>query len=287
MHSLITDQGQPVPVDTNASKRGSASLPSEKTAVTVNKLRDVQLVSPLNLGNLGAQPVTMTDATENKGIANKQSKLLGSSSLERHPQERSAAPSSEVSLLVAGTQEQRSQALVHSFRGTFDQAKSTQQNTTGVNHEDLGPHADSQGVTLLSTSTKLEVGVNSGTRGWVKVQAELGTNGEVRATLVAETEAARSSLHQAIPLLTDFLHKEQVTVGRLDVQTGGVDSRSSMGESGGRDDGNGSSSDREHPVAKADRDNHLLSQTQPLPTHEGNTELPAVRTKTNWLSVMA
>lgn len=66
--------------------------------------------------------------------------------------------------------------------------------------------------TLLATPTALEVGVQSGTQGWVRIRAEVGGDGQVSASLAANTAGGRESLHNQLPALNAFLHGEAVPV---------------------------------------------------------------------------
>jgi len=64
--------------------------------------------------------------------------------------------------------------------------------------------------TLLATPTTLEVGVQSGTQGWLRIRAEVGGPGEVNASLTAASSGAREALHSQLPALNAFLHSEQI-----------------------------------------------------------------------------
>jgi hypothetical protein len=66
--------------------------------------------------------------------------------------------------------------------------------------------------TLLATPTTLEVGVPSGTQGWLRIRAEVGAPGEVNASLSAASSGGRDLLHSQMPALNAFLHSEQLAV---------------------------------------------------------------------------
>jgi len=66
--------------------------------------------------------------------------------------------------------------------------------------------------TLLATPTSLEVGVHSGTQGWLKVRAEVGEQGEVTASLTAASRSGEQMLKGQLPALNDYLHSEQMAV---------------------------------------------------------------------------
>jgi hypothetical protein len=66
--------------------------------------------------------------------------------------------------------------------------------------------------TLVATPTVLEVGVPNGTQGWVKIRAEVSSEGQVNASLAAGSSASQEMLHRQLPALNAYLHSEQMTV---------------------------------------------------------------------------
>ena len=66
--------------------------------------------------------------------------------------------------------------------------------------------------TLVATPTALEVGLQTGTEGWLKIRAETSGQGEVKASLDAVSAAGRELLHTQLPALNAFLHSEQMPV---------------------------------------------------------------------------
>ncbi len=76
--------------------------------------------------------------------------------------------------------------------------------------------------TLLSTPTTLEVGVQSGTQGWLRIRAEVGDQGAVNASLAAGTSGGSSLLHSQLPALNAFLHSEQMAVTTTVVERGSL-----------------------------------------------------------------
>jgi hypothetical protein len=85
---------------------------------------------------------------------------------------------------------------------------------------DAGTYAQSagaQGPQLIAAGpTRLEVGTLDGTHGWVQVRAELGTGGDVRASLTGSA-AAHEALRAAVPGLAGYLHTEAVSVSGIAV----------------------------------------------------------------------
>ena len=98
--------------------------------------------------------------------------------------------------------------------------------------------------TLLATPTALEVGVQSGTQGWLRIRAEVGDQGQVTASLAAASTGGRELLHSQIPALNAFLHSEQIAVsatvsGRGDSSSGGSQGGGSLQSGAGTQNGGG------------------------------------------------
>jgi hypothetical protein len=92
--------------------------------------------------------------------------------------------------------------------------------------------------TLLATPTTLEVGVPSGTQGWLRIRAEVGAPGEVNASLSAASSGGRELLHNQMPALNAFLHSEQLAVTttvveRVSLSSGGPASGGMGGDTTG------------------------------------------------------
>ncbi len=85
--------------------------------------------------------------------------------------------------------------------------------TTGMaGTTDTLPH-----TTLSSSPTSLEVGVVSGTHGWLKIRAELNASGTIDASLTGTSTATTGKLHNDLPALSSFLQDEKVALGSLNV----------------------------------------------------------------------
>jgi hypothetical protein len=69
--------------------------------------------------------------------------------------------------------------------------------------------------TLVATPNVLEVGIASGSHGWLRVRAEFGQMGEVAASVVAASPGAAVGLHKELPALSAYLAGEQVGVSSL------------------------------------------------------------------------
>jgi hypothetical protein len=70
--------------------------------------------------------------------------------------------------------------------------------------------------TLISTPARLDVGVFSGTHGWLRVRAELGTAGLVNASVTA-IDAAHETLRSAVPEIEKYLSVEEVKVSSIEI----------------------------------------------------------------------
>lgn len=73
--------------------------------------------------------------------------------------------------------------------------------------------------TLVATPNVLEVGIASGSHGWLKVRAEFAQTGEVTASVVAATSSAAQSLHKELPEITAYLAGERLGVSSLVVNS--------------------------------------------------------------------
>ena len=69
---------------------------------------------------------------------------------------------------------------------------------------------------LLTTPTALEVGIQDGTHGWLKVRAEMAEGrGVVNASVSAASSAGQEMLHRELPALTAYLLEEKVSVNAV------------------------------------------------------------------------
>jgi hypothetical protein len=89
---------------------------------------------------------------------------------------------------------------------------------------------------LTATPTALEVGIQNGTHGWLKVRAEMVEAGVVNALVSASSATGRDMLHRELPGLTSFLQSEKVAVNAIVVHPMAAESR---GAASGREDGSG------------------------------------------------
>jgi hypothetical protein len=69
--------------------------------------------------------------------------------------------------------------------------------------------------TLVATPNVLEVGIDGGTNGWLRVRAEMDGTGGVTASVLATTASAVEALHKELPALSAYLTHESVGVNSL------------------------------------------------------------------------
>jgi hypothetical protein len=108
--------------------------------------------------------------------------------------------------------------------------------STGSREQD-GPGVVAQSMDgapriVASTPTFLEVGIQNGTHGWLKVRAEMTDGGVVNASVSATSSSGQEMLHRELPAITAYLQDEKVGVNAVTVHAPsfvGTDGRSSSG----------------------------------------------------------
>jgi hypothetical protein len=91
---------------------------------------------------------------------------------------------------------------------------------------------------LSATPNALEVGIQDGAHGWVRVRAEMTDGGSVNALVSAASPQGQEMLHRELPLLTAYLQQEKVTVNSVVVHVpvqAAVEARDSAGLNGGNE----------------------------------------------------
>lgn len=68
---------------------------------------------------------------------------------------------------------------------------------------------------LSATPGVLEVGISSGTHGWLRVRAEVGVEGQITASLVTQRAGAAEVLNKELPSISAFLASEQVGISHV------------------------------------------------------------------------
>jgi hypothetical protein len=87
---------------------------------------------------------------------------------------------------------------------------------------------------LNATASTIEVGIASGSHGWLKVRAEMTDTGAIKAAISSATSTGQEMLHRDLPLLSSFLEQERIPVNSLTVhQTPPSNGFDSGGNTGG------------------------------------------------------
>ena len=81
--------------------------------------------------------------------------------------------------------------------------------------EDTGHWMNTSPRMLMATPTAIEVGVQDGTHGWLKVRAEISDGGTVNASVSAASSAGQEALHRELPALTAYLQDEKIAVAAV------------------------------------------------------------------------
>jgi hypothetical protein len=155
---------------------------------------------------------------------------------------------------------------------------------------------DSAHKTLVATPTTLEVGIASGTHGWLKIRAEMTGGGVVNASLSTGTSTGQEMLHKELPSLTAYLQSERVAINTVVVQptmSTGADSRGLAGGMNGdgrgaqQSGGQGGENRQNTSTTVLDRTGKDVHYSE-LSGVGGDELLPSVSyAGGNWLSVRA
>jgi hypothetical protein len=92
-------------------------------------------------------------------------------------------------------------------------------------------------VQLRSDARRLDVGVSSGTLGWVEVRATTSASGRVDATLHAQNDASAQVLTSQSREISDYAREHSVPLGQLSVGVGPGDSAQGQSHSSHARDG--------------------------------------------------
>lgn len=149
---------------------------------------------------------------------------------------------------------------------------------------------------LKATPTALEVGIQDGTHGWLKVRAEMADGGGVNASVSAVSSTGQEMLHRELPGITAYLQQEKVDVNAIAVHAPsvvGAEQRSSAGMSGaggqtshgGHDGGEPRQNLREEMAAGPD--GALSYQSLHGVDEDGSLSLATYASGGSWLSVRA
>lgn len=149
---------------------------------------------------------------------------------------------------------------------------------------------------LASTPTSLEVGVQDGMHGWLKIRAEMTESGTVNASVTTASATGQEMLHRELPALTAYLVGEKVAVNAVVVhasQATGADARSSSG----MDSAGGQTSQRSNEGGERDQGSAKTALSNPGEAmtyrnlqgvdEDGSLPLTGYGTGGGWLNVRA
>jgi hypothetical protein len=158
------------------------------------------------------------------------------------------------------------------------------------------PSMDGMPRMLTATPTMLEVGIQNGTHGWLKVRAEMADGGVVNASVSTASPAGQEMLHRELPALTAYLQDEKVAVNAVVIHAASVtggDARSSagMGAASGqtsqRNDGGGEQHPDIRKTALNGPDKGGMENSVHGVDENGSLPLAAYAIGGAWLSVRA
>ena len=149
---------------------------------------------------------------------------------------------------------------------------------------------------LTATPTSLEVGVQNGTHGWLRVRAEMTDGGVVNASVSATSSSGQEMLHRELPAITAYLQEEKVGVNAVTVHAPsfvGSDARSSSGTGGAggqtpqRSNEGGGQDQNLRKATLNGSDETMTYRGLPGVNEDGSLSLAAYANGGNWLSVRA
>jgi hypothetical protein len=149
---------------------------------------------------------------------------------------------------------------------------------------------------VASTPTSLEVGIQNGTHGWLKVRAEMTDGGVVNASVSATSSSGQEMLHRELPAITAYLQEEKVGVNAVTVHAPsfvGSDARSSSGTGGAggqtpqRSNEGGGQDQNLRKATLNGSDETMTYRGLPGVNEDGSLSLAAYANGGNWLSVRA
>ncbi len=113
-------------------------------------------------------------------------------------------------------------------------------------------------VQLRSDARRLEVGVSSGSLGWVEVRATTGASGRVDATLHVQNDTSAQVLTSQSREISDYAREHSVQLGQVSVGVGTGDNAQGQSHSTDARDGNGTRARGagELPIADTDQTYH-------------------------------
>jgi hypothetical protein len=140
-----------------------------------------------------------------------------------------------------GMQHQVSPNLSPAMTASAEKSVATHRPETGaaqvLQRMDLA--GSSGAVQLRSDARRLDVGVSSGSLGWVEVRATTSASGRVDATLHVQNDASAQVLTSQSREISDYAREHSVQLGQVSVGVGTGDSAQGQSHSTDARDGNG------------------------------------------------
>ncbi len=151
---------------------------------------------------------------------------------------------------------------------------------------------------FLASQTALEVGVQSGTHGWLKIRAELTDTGVVKASLQTASFTTETNLRRELPGLTAYLQEEKVSLDALVVHPRAAAGDESRTVASGANEENGGRAQQEPSQGQPREQSFQRGRAENAPAifpddrSQGNGQEKLVTTTLHtaaksWLSVLA
>ena len=227
------------PATVDGLVRQDVALGAKTNAIgfeTTTTIADDQVVSPkpvASMDKMPATPISRGSDEENKTQGKPMSAAIAAHSMAGASWVSGGAPTAVMSGAPPGE-------LTASKFSVGEAGPHSGGLSNGSNEQDVGGAAaasmDGAPRMLMATPTALEVGIQDGTHGWLKVRAEIVEGGGVvNASVTAASSAGQEMLHRELPALTAYLQEEKVSVNAVVVHAPSAvaaESRGSVGMDG-------------------------------------------------------
>jgi hypothetical protein len=221
--------------------KSESSTKTQLTAQPIAKVNASVVVPPNQALHPHGAP-----STDNAETDAKPTDIRASKEAER---KTSSEVKSEIRLNVAGdlpptppaAQHQVSPNLSPAMTAGTEKSIATHRPEAGASQVlermDLG--SSSGAVPLRVDARRLDVGISSGTLGWVEVKATTSASGRVDATLHVQSDASAQVLTSHSRDISDYAREHSVPLGQVSVGVGTGDSAQRQSHSADTRDGNG------------------------------------------------
>jgi hypothetical protein len=234
-------KGDKLPESVSSNEKSENSTNTHLTAQPIGRANAGVVVPPNQA--LHPQGAPSTDSAETDA---KQTDIRVPKEAERRP---ASDVKSEVRFNAAGlltptppaAQHQLSTNLSPAMTAGAEKAVTTHRPEAGaaqvLQRMDLA--SSSGAVQLRSDARRLDVGVSSGSLGWVEVRATTSASGRVDATLHVQNDASAQVLTSQSREISDYAREHSVQLGQVSVGVGTGDSAQGQSRSTDARDGNG------------------------------------------------